>query len=43
MTALRETRCDREYRKARMSAPGVVAGLLLAPCAYRVLTGRSLL
>jgi hypothetical protein len=27
VTALRKTRCDREYRNARTSAPGVVAGL----------------
>jgi hypothetical protein len=41
VTALRETRCDRECRNARMSAPGVVAGL--APRAYRVMPGRPLL
>jgi hypothetical protein len=41
VTALRKTRCDREYRNARTSAPGVVAGL--APRAYRVLPGRPLL
>jgi len=35
------TRSDRGRRNARMSAPGVVAGL--APCAYRVVTGRPLL
>ena len=40
VTALRETRCDREYRNARTSAPGVVAGL--APRAYRVRPGRPL-
>jgi hypothetical protein len=39
VTALSETRCDREYRSARTSAPGVVAGL--APCAYRVCDART--
>jgi len=41
VTALRETRCDREYRNARTFAPGVAAGL--APRAYRVMPGRPLL